>query len=277
MFRDEFKERYTTIPFAVYREDCDREPKQLIAHQHAEAELISVTEGRADFYVDTRHYVLEAGDLLVIPPYSIHRARIDGDGRVRYNCICFDLDLLWDKEVRAGFNQSRLSVAELVHASDDCAGEMQNLIELGCRACEGGEDGWELEAIGCVSMLFGALKKRGCFSSGQETRGELEFAQRAMDYISEHHGSSVTSTSAATALYMNKSYFCRRFKRVFGSCFSDYLLAYRLEKAKLYLRATEERVTEISFRVGFNSCSYFSKAFRERFGISPLTYRRERG
>ena len=64
MLKDEFKARYTTIPFAVYREYCVYKAFRLIAHHHKEIEFISMTEGRADFYVDNIRYELKKGDIL---------------------------------------------------------------------------------------------------------------------------------------------------------------------------------------------------------------------
>lgn len=274
MFRDEFKERYTTIPFAIYREYSDREAKTLIAHQHKEAELIAITEGSADFYVDTRHYRIEKGDVLIIPPFSIHRAKISHCELVSYNCICFSLDLIWDNDIKEGLAHHTLSVTNVVKKEDDCARSLQEWIERGCRVCEEGGAGWEMEAIGCMSLVFGCLKRQGYFSSNLQIKNKIEFAQKTMNYITDHYGEPITSTSAASALYMNNSYFCRKFKQAFGGCFSDYLLIYRLEKAKIYLSTTSDPITEISFRVGFGSCSYFSKAFKEHFGITPLAYRK---
>ena len=274
MFRDEFKERYTTIPFAICREHSDREAKTLIAHQHKEAELIAITEGGVDFYVDTKHCRIEKGDILIIPPFSIHRAQLSPDETVRYNCICFDLELIWDKDIKEGLAHHTLSVTNVVKKENTCARYLQEWIEQGCRACEDGGTGWEMEAIGCMSLVFGRLKRQGYFSSNIQIKNKIEFAHKTMNYITEHYGEPITSTSVASALYMNNSYFCRKFKQAFGSCFSDYLLAYRLEKAKIYLSTTSDPVTEISFRVGFGNCSYFSKAFRERFAITPLAYRK---
>ena len=49
MFRDDFKNRYTTIPFAIYRAYYEHERIAAISHQHKEIELISVKTGSADF------------------------------------------------------------------------------------------------------------------------------------------------------------------------------------------------------------------------------------
>ena len=274
MFADQFKARYTTIPFAIYKAYCNYENKKVISHQHREIELISITEGEADFYIDTQLYKLKKGDVLIIPPYSIHRVETSSDVITSYSCICFDLSLIWDEEIKTGLTSHTISVKQLINNDCDCAEQLQKLIEDSCSACEDGASGWELEAIGSMSIIFGLLKKNGYFFSTLQNKNENTFAQEVFDYIANNYGSHITSTDIAVNLYMNNSYFCRLFKKTFGSCFSDYLLSYRLEKAKAYLNTTNLGITEIAFRCGFNGCSYFGKAFRERFGTSPLAYRK---
>ena len=148
------------------------------------------------------------------------------------------------------------------------------MISDGCRACECGGAGWELEAIGSISLIFGILKRNGCFFSTLKNENDNTFAQKVMDYIASNYSTQLSSTDIAVDFYINNSYFCRLFKKTFGCCFSDYVLTYRLEKAKILLNTTNYGVTEIAFRCGFNGCSYFGKAFRERFGTSPLAYRK---
>ena len=275
MFKDEFKARYTTIPFAVYRAYCVCKTQKVITHHHKETELISMTEGHADFYVDNILYKLKKGDVLIIPPFSIHRAETSDNETVAYNCICLDLELLWDKDIKSGLENHTLFVNNLIDSKLSYAQKIQNWIEVGCTACEDAYPGWELDAIGCISMIFGSLKRNGHFSSEIKIGKKNDFAEKVINYISANFVSPITSTSAATSLFMNNSYFCRTFKKSFGCCFSDYVLAYRLEKARIYLSSTNDKITDISFNTGFNSCSYFSKAFKERFGATPVFYRKK--
>lgn len=274
MFADEFKLRYTTIPFAIYKAYCNYENKKVISHQHSEIELIAMTEGEADFYIDSQSYRLKEGDVLIIPPYSIHRAETASDTVTVYDCICFDLSLIWDEEITAGLNSHTLSVTPII--KNDCAyaEKIKELIADGCRACEYGGAGWELEAIGSMCLIFGILKKNGCFFSNLQNKNENLFAQKVFDYIAENYSTRISSTNVAGKFYMNNSYFCRVFKKTFGCSFSDYVLTYRLDKAKIFLNTTNLGVTDIAFMCGFNGCSYFSKSFRERFGSSPLAYRK---
>ncbi|MBQ8372218.1 MAG: helix-turn-helix domain-containing protein [Clostridia bacterium] len=271
MFRDSFKSRYTTIPFAFCKQRTSDTPFNLLAHQHKEAELISVVEGSVDFYIDCIRYELKAGDALVIPPFAIHRASVSRN--TYYDCICFDLSLLWDKTLTKGLERGALTVSGSVHASLPYTSDVRQCIKCAIDACERGAAGWELDAIGNLSILFSRLKSSSFFVASTDKAPEHSFGKSVLEYIKMHFSESITSRTAAVALYLNNSYFCRLFKKNFGCCFSEYLLEYRIEKAKSLLRNRERSISEIAIGVGFNSFSYFSKVFKRQTGMSPSEYR----
>ena len=93
---------------------------------------------------------------------------------------------------------------------------MQEWAERGCLACENACPGWELEAIGSMSMLLGAIKKHGYIISDLNGDEKTDFAQRVLNYIAENFHEPITSASAADSLYMNNSYFCRSFKKAYS-------------------------------------------------------------
>ncbi|HTF30560.1 MAG TPA: helix-turn-helix domain-containing protein, partial [Flavitalea sp.] len=61
----------------------------------------------------------------------------------------------------------------------------------------------------------------------------------------------------------------RKLKALTGQSPGDFLRSMRLKKAKRLLEAKAGNVSEIGYEVGFNNLSYFSKTYREEFGISP--------
>lgn len=272
MFKDEFKERYTTIPFAIYKAYRRREAMKVIAHQHKEAEIIAIIEGSAEFYIDSKCHRVTKGDILIIPPYALHRANALDSEITAYYCICFDTDLLCDESLKKGLETRTFSVENFVSHESPYAERFQNYIINAFVACEKNEKGWELDAVGNMSLLFGALKKNDFFVP--VAASDTDFAKDVMSYIIENYASALTSRDAANEFFMDHSYFCRLFKKNFGCCFANYILDYRLEKAKIYLSTTDLPVTEIAFRVGFNDCSYFCKTFKKANGISPLSYRK---
>jgi len=49
-------------------------------------------------------------------------------------------------------------------------------------------------------------------------------------------------------------------------------LNYRLKRALQLLSKQNGNISEVAFETGFNCPSYFSKAFRKKFGIVPSDY-----
>ena len=276
MLRDDFKERFTTIPFAVYQAYCPEGYEEVITHYHRELELISMTEGSAEFYINSKCYSLKKGDILIIPPYALHCGRTTENAVSSYDCICFDLQLLCDESLKDGLESRALSINSMISHSSPCSEQLQAYIQRALVACEKNEAGWELEAVGNLSLLFGFLKKNHFLTQSYESHKETDFVEKTMTYLLKNISNPITSRDAANELYMNHSYFCRLFKKTFGVPFEKYLLIYRLEKARLYLSDTALPVTEIAFRLGFQGCSYFCKSFKERFHTTPLSYRKNR-
>lgn len=82
------------------------------------------------------------------------------------------------------------------------------------------------------------------------------------------------SAELARALGVSARYLQAVFAQV-GTTPSRFLLARRLEAAAMALRRLDRpcSITAISLDCGFNDLSYFSRSFRNRFGVSPLAYR----
>ena len=274
MFKDEFKKRYTTIPFATANGYTTSSVLEVITHQHKEVEIISMTAGSAVFSVDSQNYFLKKGDILVVPPYALHRARTSASEPTAYYCICFDLSLLCDRWLQDGLETQAVCGKGLIDGKSEDTERLQAYIKDAFLACEGKKTGWEMIASGNMSLLFGALKQNGFFSQNTKPEKSVNFGKNVMKYIIAHYASGVSSRDAASELHVEHSSFCRSFKKTFGCCFTDYVLAYRLEKAKVLLKSSDLSVTEIAFKVGFGDCSYFCKVFKKGVGCSPLCYRK---
>lgn len=80
-------------------------------------------------------------------------------------------------------------------------------------------------------------------------------------------------TMLADQMGFSPGYMSTLFKKLFNVSFQDYLVTARLERAKLLLLATDNKVYEISEIVGFDNPNYFSASFKKKYGASPLQYR----
>ena len=96
--------------------------------------------------------------------------------------------------------------------------------------------------------------------------------QPALLYIQNHFREDITIEDVAALVHFSTGYFSRLFHKHMGMNYRNYLLNLRLSYAYGALRQQESKVTQICFEAGFHSLEYFSRAFKKKFGISPLQY-----
>ncbi len=68
---------------------------------------------------------------------------------------------------------------------------------------------------------------------------------------------------------MSRTQFQRKIKALTGMSPSRFIRSVRLERARQMLEQNTGTVAEVAYAVGFNSQSYFTTCFRERFGMTP--------
>ena len=73
----------------------------------------------------------------------------------------------------------------------------------------------------------------------------------------------------AKELYMSRMQLHRKLKALTGKSASLYLRTYRLLKARKMIAKKQGNVSEIAYSVGFSSPAYFTRCFKEEFGIPP--------
>lgn len=77
----------------------------------------------------------------------------------------------------------------------------------------------------------------------------------------------------ATHFGLSKSHLSRKIKDLTGLSIGDLIRIERLKKAADLLLKSSYQVSEIAEIVGFNSFSYFSKSFKEFYGLTPSHYK----
>ncbi|NLN64630.1 MAG: helix-turn-helix transcriptional regulator [Clostridiaceae bacterium] len=61
----------------------------------------------------------------------------------------------------------------------------------------------------------------------------------------------------------------RAFKEEFGQNISNYITNVRINRAMDYLKQGHLKISEVMRLTGFNSLNYFSKVFKQHFGLPP--------
>lgn len=68
---------------------------------------------------------------------------------------------------------------------------------------------------------------------------------------------------------MSRSQLHRKLTALIGQSATEFMRSYRLHRAKEMISRDVASISEISYAVGYGSPSYFSKCFREEFGLTP--------
>jgi len=97
--------------------------------------------------------------------------------------------------------------------------------------------------------------------------------ESAIQYIEIHHDKEISLNEVAKLAHLNSVYFSQLFKRETGLNFTQYLIHRRIEAAKELLRDKNNRISEISFKIGYDDPNYFSRIFKKVTGLSPYEYR----
>ncbi len=272
MLIDDFKARYTAIPFATYSRNRPKNTRthhtETILHMHREIEIFMVLSGEARVEFEASVQLLQAGDIVVVAPYTLHRYTLFADRDIHHYCLCFDADLFFDKKMKTDLEQGRCSFPAVIKKDLLCGEYVKNAYLAHAEK----KEGWEFSVVGNLSLLFGACKEKGYIKKRTDVAKPSVYA-RVYQYISDHFGEEITSLDAAEAFNLDHSYFCRLFKKSFGEPFQTYLCKFRIEKSKQRLRNTDQSVSQIASETGFNSFSYFSKKFKEYNGMTPKEYR----
>ena len=69
--------------------------------------------------------------------------------------------------------------------------------------------------------------------------------------------------------------FKREFFEYYHTTPGKWLTHKRLSHARMLLKTTNQSISEIAFNSGFENSSHFSRIFKEKFGVSPLPFRKK--
>ena len=107
----------------------------------------------------------------------------------------------------------------------------------------------------------------------QKSNNGSVFLNRSLGYLYSHFFEDISVSDVAEHVGYTTNYFNSKFKEAFGMPFGEYLRDVRLSYSENLLKSPDISITEIALEAGFGNSSYFSRAFKSRYGVSPKNYR----
>ncbi|MEM8719011.1 MAG: AraC family transcriptional regulator [Cyanobacteria bacterium P01_G01_bin.39] len=128
---------------------------------------------------------------------------------------------------------------------------------------------WELMAFLVEEEQERHQDKRFSFTLKPD---DIERIHHAKEILTQQSDRPPLLLDLARQVGLNDCTLKRGFREVFGTTAFGYLHDYRLEQARQLLLENRLNVSEIANQIGFGSCSYLSKVFRKKYGVSPKQY-----
>lgn len=114
-------------------------------------------------------------------------------------------------------------------------------------------------------------------NSGKKYSDERSVVREAVDYIVNNYSHQINISDIAERLNYDRTSLYRKFVSETGKSPQEFLIEYRLIKAKQDLKFSKLSTLEVCYACGFNNYSHFSTLFSKRIGMSPVKYRETNG
>jgi AraC family transcriptional regulator len=257
-------------------EHCQLRRGELPAHRHREhVVLVSLTDGCKGELITSSGIGIrgtqQRGNICVLPSGLEHQAALEGNSEH----LALYLDpLLVTKAASETQLQGGFAIAEKYARADKVISNvgMALLGELESEGLSGRLYAESLANVLAVHLLrnYAIASSRPVTFTGGLSAMKL---RRVTDFIADNYSNDLKLNELAHVAGMSSFHFSREFKRTTGTTPHQYLIKFRVERAKALLAKNDLPLTEVGLRSGFSHQSHFTRLFRRLTGTTPHSYR----
>ncbi|AIC94243.1 helix-turn-helix domain-containing protein [Shouchella lehensis] len=263
---------YPVVKFYYYKEWSQFEMKP---HAHEAIELMHVLSGSCKVETKTDSYQLKKGQIIFLDANTSHRLI------VQEKCRMFNIEISFQQgrtafppfcEVYKENEALRLMIDNkkphmLLHDSDDTYQCLRRLI------MEVDKKSQQTDFMVQLLLSEYIIRVAG-LAEINYTETDQQYTSRVISYIHQNYDREVSVAEIADAVHLHPGYLQRVFKVSTGTSIHEFLVSYRMKKAKAMLAETDISITDIPHYIGMNSQQYFSTTFKKYEQCTPSAYRK---
>ncbi|MBR2625514.1 MAG: helix-turn-helix domain-containing protein [Lentisphaeria bacterium] len=279
---------FETENFPLAVQLLDRKGSPGWHHHDGFYEIVLVVEGNSRHTCENQSYLLQAQEILVIPPGMHHNY---GDEKFCYYNILVDFDSgklpLFDIANTEGFQKlfvitprtylsSGGTVSRNFLETDDFL-QAVILLKTMMELKKDHPSGWQFAMVGKFIELLRLFCHAVC---GQERDGEhVDSSMNNIGKLAVNMAQNCAQKWPVSRMCkrcgMSRAGLFREFKKYYRTTPVQFLTRQRLRKACALLKETDKNLEMIAMESGFASGNYLGTIFKKSLHMTPLHYRRE--
>lgn len=278
----EYRARGTTdFPFSRYR--FENRPANTVTTRtqwHPDMEILFVHRGKLEVRLGQMLYCMTPGQVLLIHPNVLHSIRVL-TGDTCYDALVFSWELISlpdchkvQKELFLPIQTGKYMYPELLPPSSEAGSHIAAIC-----AAQPFTPEYFLLVYARLVAFFCALARECSPHSHKESVQEQDddMLRLCLSYLEENYHKRVTLEQIAEHVHLHPNYLCARFKSLTGQTVFSHLIRLRIEKAARLLRNTRQSIQQIAAGCGFENAGFFTRKFKDAFGMTPSQYRTKFG
>lgn len=235
------------------------------AHAHPEYEINYVNSGRCAIVMGHDKIVLHRGDCVAIEPMREHSFIVIGAQECQITQFEFRADLPAEA-MHSGYN------IKMTNCSDILAS--LNLIRFYYKGPHDADRYYEKLCTLEMQKLFLLISMHAQQAVRMYHSCEVAPLNRVLEYIDSHYEQPIELDVLARENHISSRYLRRLFSKYMNVSAVDYITMLQVERAKDLLWYTDDTISEVAIKVGYNSPQYFTAVFKKKTGVTPWEFRR---
>jgi YesN/AraC family two-component response regulator len=128
----------------------------------------------------------------------------------------------------------------------------------------------------CADWIYGLIDIYHANINKRNHCIDQTFISKITTYICEHIDKQISLSSVAEEFNISSNYLSKIFKEGTGINFSELVINKKFEKAtELLITNQKLKISEIAESLGYVNAAYFTQLFKQKYGMTPLQYRKQ--
>lgn len=274
----------TAFPIACYQDDFRK--MDVPWHWHEEWEAACIIQGSCTVAAGNQKVTLHAGEGFFIPSGVLHGCWDEAASGCMFHSLVFHPRLVggspdsvfYQSYVQPLLDRSSPELISLCARDIPWQNAALEAIESAWQHCVWESPDYVFHVRTALSQLTALLHGNlpGTLSApGNKQRRDAQRIKTMLSFVHENFSAELNIPTIAASISVSESECLRCFRATIGTTPIQYLKHYRIQQAARQLLETDDTISEIASRCGFQDMSYFTRTFRQQIGCVPTQYRKQ--